>query len=122
MVNVLALNTFFSSEVLSVGQCLPTSRLHHQFLISHLSLYREGRWGTTDSFETSFLHFSTVLHWPLGLCKLKACPFPDVVFPPLLLSALSFSPFHCALQNGFWPNLLNGRHGVYTRCIYSHAR
>ena len=27
-------------------------------LISHLSLNREGRWGTTDDFATSFLHFS----------------------------------------------------------------
>ena len=38
---------------------------------------------------------------PSGTCQLQACPFPDVVFPPLPLSALSFFPFHCALQNGF---------------------
>ena len=38
---------------------------------------------------------------PLGLAELQACPFPDVVFPPLPLSALSSSPFHCALQDGF---------------------
>ena len=42
-----------------------------------------------------------VLHCSLGLGELQACPFPDVVFPPLLLSALSSSPFHCALQDGF---------------------
>ena len=42
-----------------------------------------------------------VLHCPLGLAELQACPFPDVVFPPLPLSALSSSPFHCALQDGF---------------------
>ena len=42
-----------------------------------------------------------VLHCPLGLDELQACPFPDVVFPPLPLSALSSSPFHCALQDGF---------------------
>ena len=35
---------------------------------------------------------------PLGLAELQACPFSDVVFPPLPLSALSSSPFHCALQ------------------------
>ena len=40
-----------------------------------------------------------VLHYPLGLAELQACPFPDVVFPPLSLSALSSSPFHCALQD-----------------------
>ena len=45
--------------------------------------------------------FFSVLHCPLGLSELQACPFPDVVFPPLLLSVLSSSPFHCALQDGF---------------------
>ena len=33
--------------------------------------------------------------------RTQACPFPDVVFPPLPLSALSSSPFHCASQYGF---------------------
>ena len=33
----------------------------------------------------------TVLHCPLGLAELQACPFRDVVFPPLPLSALSSS-------------------------------
>ena len=42
-----------------------------------------------------------VLHYPLGLAELQACPFPDVVFRPLPLSTLSSSPFHCALQDGF---------------------
>ena len=42
-----------------------------------------------------------VLHCPLGLGELQACPFPDVVYPPLPLSALSSPPFHCALQDGF---------------------
>ena len=48
-----------------------------------------------------FSPFSPVLHCPLGLAGLQACPFPDVVFPLLPLSALSSSPFHCALQDGF---------------------
>ena len=36
--------------------CIGTERttIHHH----HLSLNREGRWGTTDDFTTSFLHFS----------------------------------------------------------------
>ena len=42
-----------------------------------------------------------VLHCPLGLGELQACPFPVVVFPPFPLSALSSSSFHCALQDGF---------------------
>ena len=45
--------------------------------------------------------FPPVLHCHLGLAEHHACPFPDVVFPPLPLSALSSSPFHCALQDGF---------------------
>ena len=38
---------------------------------------------------------------PSGTCQTPACPYPDVMFPPLPLSALSSSPFHCALQDGF---------------------
>ena len=65
----------------------------------HLSLSREGRWGTTDDFTISFLHISA-LHCPLGLGELHACPFPNVVFPPLFLSALSSRPFQ--FQPTFW--------------------
>ena len=36
-----------------------------------------------------FSPFFPDLHCPLGLAELQACPFPDVVFPPLPLSALS---------------------------------
>ena len=66
----------------------------------HLSLNREGHWGTTW-FRKQFTPFSPVHHCPLWLCELQACPFPYVVFPPLPLSALSSFPFHCALQDGF---------------------
>ena len=96
-----------------IGNCKDNGRLHlefcseHQLVITHHHhhqyLNREGRWGTTDDFATSFLHFplfSTAL-W--GLAELQACPFPYVVFPPLLLFALSSSPFqfHCALEDSF---------------------
>ena len=37
--------------------------------------------------------FSLFFHCPMGLGKLQACPFHGVVFPPLLLSALSSFPF-----------------------------
>ena len=52
-------------------------------------------------FRNQFPQVFPVLHCPLGLGELQACPFPDDVFPPLPLSALSSSPFHCALQDGF---------------------
>ena len=74
---------------------------HHHHHHHHQSLNREGRWGTTDDFATSFPPFFPVLHCPLGLAERQACPFPNVVFPPLPLSAFSSSPFHCALQDGF---------------------
>ena len=48
-----------------------------------------------------FFMFFPVLHCPLGLAKLQACPFPGVVFPPLPLSALSSPPLPCTLQDGF---------------------
>ena len=67
----------------------------------HIYLNHEGRWGTTDDFCNQFPPFFLVLHCPLGLGRLQACPFPDVVFQRLPLSALSSSPFHCALQGGF---------------------
>ena len=63
------------------------SSSHH-----HLSPNRES-WGITDDFTTSFFHFSLFSHCFLGLGELQACPFPDVVFPPLFLSAFSPTPF-----------------------------
>ena len=52
--------------------------------------------------------FFPVLHRPLGPAELQACPFPDVVFPSLPLSALPSSPFHCALQSGQHWNCFKG--------------
>ena len=72
----------------------------------HQSLNREGRWGTIDDFATSFLHFSLVLHCPLGRAELQACPFLDVVFPPLPVSALSSSP-----------NLTQGKRAQFTATL-----
>ena len=73
--------------------CWKANNHHH-----HLSLNCEGHWSTTDDFSTSFLHFSL---FSTALWELSKCPFPDVVFSSLPLSAFSSSPFHCALQDGF---------------------
>ena len=67
---------------------------HHHRHYHHLSLNREGRWGTTGDFTTSFLHFclfstapwdlsssGTVHSLMLSSHELQACPFSDVVFP-----------------------------------------
>ena len=57
----------------------------------HLSPNRRGRWGITDDFTTSFLHFSpSVLHCPQGLGELQACPF-------LMLSSHLFFCLLCLL-------------------------
>ena len=38
---------------------------------------------------------------PSGTCRTPGLSIPWCCFPPLPLSALSSSPFHCALQDGF---------------------
>ena len=65
--------------------------------------------------------FFPVLHCPLGLAELQACPFPDVVFPHLPLSALSVVFFHLSLYlaRWFWPDLMNGRHDHTTAVCVS---
>ena len=68
---------------------------------SHPSLNSEGRWGTTDDFATSFLHFSLFSTALLDLANSRPVPSLMLFFPPLPLSDLSSSPFHLALQDGF---------------------
>ena len=65
--------------------------------------------------QLSFLHFA-VLHCPMGHGELQACRFPDVVFPPLFLSAFVFFLFSLCLARWFWPDLMNGRH-VHTTSV-----
>ena len=64
----------------------------------HLSLNSEGRWGSTNYFTTSFLHFflfSTAL-WDL----VNSRPVHSLMLSShLLLCLLSSSPFHCAWQD-----------------------
>ena len=55
----------------------------------------QGSLGHRRWLHNQFPPFFYVFHCSLGLGKLQACPFPNVVFPPLLPSASSSSPFHC---------------------------
>ena len=89
------------SSVLSLrsGGMLTQALIHYHHH-HHLSLNREGRWGTSD-FLNQFSPFFPVLHCPMGLGELQACPFPDVAFPHLPLSALTSFSVHCAVQNSF---------------------
>ena len=90
-----------------LGKSFKTERLWDDcscFISSSLSSSiseQQGSFGHHRWFHNQFAPFFPVLHCPLGLGKLQACPFPDVVFPPLPLSALSSPPSHCALQDGF---------------------
>ena len=45
------------------------------FLHHHLSLNREGRWGTTDDFATSFVYF------PCSPLPSGTCPTPGLSIP-----------------------------------------
>ena len=75
------------------------------FLSSHLCLKREGRWGITNDFATSSLHFVPVLHCPL---RIPGLPIPWSCLPTSSAVCLVFSPFHCALQDGFGQNWWTG--------------
>ena len=66
-------------------------------------------------FHNQFPPCFPVLHCPLRLGKLQACPFPDVVFPPLLV-CLVFFPLSLCLPRWFLPDLMNGRH-VHTTAV-----
>ena len=69
---------------------------------SHQSLNREGRWGTTDDFATSFLHFPCS-PLPSGTCRTPGLSIPCcclrtsssvcLVFFPL---SLCLAPWGCA--------------------------
>ena len=86
---------------------------HHQFLNC------EGRWGTTDDFATSFLHFSmfSTALWDLpnsrpvhSWCCLSTSSSVCLVFLPLSL----------CLARWFWSDLMNGKHDHTTAvCVSS---
>ena len=83
----------------------------------HLSLNREGRWGTTDDFATSFLHFplfSTAL-WDLANSR----PVHSLMLSSHLFLCLVFIPLLLCLGRGFWPDLMNGRHDHTTAVCVS---
>ena len=105
-----------SSLGLSIKKEMSILTIHHHHH-HHQSLNREGRWGTTDNFATSFLHFSlfSTALWDLpnsrpvhSLMSSSTSSFVRLVFFPLSL----------CLTRWFWPDLMNGRHDHTTAvCI-----
>ena len=119
----------------------------HHLISSHLPFNREGCWGTTDDFATSFLHFSL---FPTALWDLaNSRPIHSLVLSSHLFLCLSclLLPFtvlcktvlarpgeretwsnHCSLRlfmmvrrfpAGSWHGLPRWKHGLCMRCVIS---
>ena len=91
---------------------------HRHYHHEHLSLNREGRWGTTDDFPTSFLHF----HYsplPSGTWQTPGLSIPLYCFPTSFSVCLIFFPLSLCLARWLWPDLMNGRHDHTTAVCVS---
>ena len=84
-----------------LGACLllRAHHYHHHHHHHHQSLNREGRWGTTDDFATSFLHFSLPKSRPVHFLMLSSHLFLCLPCPHSPLTV----PW-------FGPDLMNRRH------------
>ena len=99
---------------------LSTMHLYESLLHRHhhLSLHRDGRWGTKVDFATSFLRFSL---FSTALCDLaNSRPVHS-----LMLSSHLFLCLPCLLPpfavpcKMVWPDLMNGRHDRTTEVCVS---
>ena len=89
---------------------------HHQ-----QSLNREGRWGTTDDFATSFLHFPCSL-LPSGTCRTPGLSIPGCCLPTSSFVRLVFFSLLLCLARWFWPDLMNRKPDHTTAvCISSRS-
>ena len=91
---------------------------HHHHHHHHQSINREGRWGTTDDFATSFLHFSllSTALWHLPNSRpVHSLMLSSHLFlcPPCLLPPFTVP---CKMV---WPDLMNGRHNHTTAVCVS---
>ena len=88
---------------------------HHRH---HLSIYHDGRLGTTDDFATSSLNFSL---FSAALCDLaNSRPVHSLMLSSHLFLCLPclLPPLPC-LARGFWLDLMNGRHDHTTGvCVF----
>ena len=94
---------------------LPKNTFSYSHLSSYLSLNREGRWGTTDDFATSFLHFPLFSIVILDFAKSRPVHSP-MMSSHLFLCLLVFFPLSLCLARLFWLDLMNGSH-VQTTAI-----
>ena len=94
-----------------------TKNIHHHHH-HHQSLNREGRWGTTYDFTTSFLHFSlfSTALWDLPNSRPVHCL---MLSSHLFLCPPCLFPLSLSLARWFWPDLMNGRHDHTTAVCVS---
>ena len=93
----------------------PAGLHHHHHHYHHQSLNSEGRWGTTDDFATSFLHF-LCSPLPSGTCWTPGLTIPWCCLPTSFSVCLVFFPLSLCLARWFWSDLMNGRH-VHTTSV-----
>ena len=109
--------TLYMARSLLHKVCLVIHELSipNQCLSFHLSFNREGRWGTTDDFTTSFLQFSLFSTALLDMTNSRPVHFL-VLSSSLFLVCLVFFPLPRCLARWFWQDLMNGRH-VHTTAV-----
>ena len=82
----------------------------YKHIYLHLSLISGGRWGITDDFTTSFLHFSlfSTAIWDLANSR----PLHSLMLSSNLFFSvcLVFFPLSPCLARWFWPDLMERRH------------
>ena len=91
---------------------------HHHHHHHHQSLNCEGRWGTTDDFSTSLLHFPlfSTFVWDLPNSR----PIHSVMLSSHLFLCLPcLLTLSLCLARWFWPDLMYGRHDHTTAVCVS---
>ena len=91
---------------------------HHHHHHHHIYLNREGRWGTTGNFTTSFLHFFflfSIALWDLPNSR----PVHSLTLSSLLFLCLScLLPLSLCHARWLWPDLMNGnKNRLHKTCI-----
>ena len=95
---------WFDRDLFGVVNSSKLYKNHHH----HQSLKCEGRWGTTDDFATSFLHFSlfSTALWDLPISRLVHSLIYLPTSSSICLVFFSLSP---CLARLFWPDLVKGQ-------------
>ena len=91
---------------------------HHHHHHHHQFLNREGRWGTTNDFATSFLHFY-LFSTALWTCRTPGLSIPWCCIPTSSYVCLVFFPLSLCVARWIWPDLINWKHDHTTAVCVS---